>query len=85
MSLVAAVKGLGLRWRLGDWLNLPVCIPTVAAPLPFAFLGLSNARAHALMHITHLLSFFLHVASLHYREDGGDYLQFSNLYDSALF
>lgn len=73
MSLVAVVKGLGLSVRLGDWLRLHVYIPIMVAPL--SLFPLSH---------THLLSFSL-LTILHYREDGEDHLQFSNLYDSALF
>lgn len=62
MSLVAAVKGLGLSLRLGDWLRLPVYIPIMVS-LPLSPL----------------------LTSLHYKEDGEHHLQFSNLYDSALF
>lgn len=77
MSLVAAVKGLGQSETLG-----------LAASL-FIFLSWSHLflsplfASHTDTH-THLLSFSL-LTSLHYREDGEDHLQFSNLYDSALF
>ena len=81
MSPVAAVKGLGLSPRLGDWLRLPVYIPIMVTPLSPPFLSLAHTHTHSLS-----LSLSLSLLTiLHYREDGEDHLQFSNLYDSALF
>ncbi len=75
MSPVAVVKGLRLSLRLAETRCL------------YSYHGRTSTHTHThtLTHkYTHLLSFSL-LTSLHYREDGEDHLQFSNLYDSALF
>lgn len=78
MSLALAMKGLGESQTLG-----------LAAPrllfLSCFHLFLSSPFRHKQ---TLSLSLFLSLCvstSLHYREDGEDHLQFSNLYDSAVF
>lgn len=71
MSLALAMKGLGESQTLGP-----------AAP---RLLFLSCFRRFlSSPFATSRLSLYVS-SSLHYREDGEDHLQFSNLYDSALF
>lgn len=76
MSLVAAAKGLGQSETVELAASLFIFLSWWHLFLSPTFATCTHAhkRTHALL-----------LSTLHYREDGEDHLQFSNLYDSALF
>lgn len=92
MSLVAVVKGLGLSLRLGTgWASLFVFLSwqhlLLSSSLCLFMLTHKQTHTYCTHKHTHafLLSVLLLITGLCYREDWEAHLQFSNLYDSALF